>query len=248
MVAKLTKRKAKWLISFGENNGRVLVHSGESVKVGSELVHIDEVESDYIDFGQAAKTWSTTLKDSIRAKLRGARVNAGQEIIKGVKAIRDGVVAEIDEFMMARIESEIHKERVLRSPVKAVVGDIDKDSLSLKFEAFEVPLQGVVAGKVWGEGIFKLVSALSDITNQSKGTIIFMSNFNRSSLIKAEVLEAAGAVIMDEGKELNTISLKMPIALIDPRLFQEIKEQFGETQSYRMLLNSKSDRLLVVVQ
>lgn len=221
---------------------------GDRVGVGSALVRVVEKECELVDLSVPTRHWSAEVKNSIRQKLIGANVAANQELLKGIRVPQEGVVMDINEFMVAKIETALTHEKVHYSPVEAEVKEISETSLSLGFEAVELMVRGIIPGKAWGKGRFSIFSALVDITSAVKGQIVFMNSFNRGMVIKAEVLEAAGVVVKEEGKEVNAEELQIPIAAIDPATFQLAQERWGKETESRMLLNSKADRLLVVVQ
>lgn len=248
MDKTLSYKKTRWLFNFEGKVIEIKVKAGDKVVVGQELAIVEEEECFSIDLSPYILRWSEISKGALRNELSGKKIVSGEFLVKGLNSPVEGVIDKVDEFMVAQIKLLTVHQKVITSPVDSVVKEVNKTSMELAFRALDVPISGLVEGKVWGNSRLLIIDKLSAIDYSMKGGIGFTSEFDRAMLVKAEVVGLVGMVIVSEKSDFTVGNLQLLLGVIPSAVFKQVMSKLGEEKAYRVLLNTKMGRMLFAVQ
>ncbi|HRS22856.1 MAG TPA: hypothetical protein P5562_01760 [Candidatus Woesebacteria bacterium] len=240
--------RTRWIIRIGPKakikcQGKEMVDRGEVI-----LEESNEVFRNYdasVVLSRLPKEKIEALKRSWRGKdvKRGDLIGeVGGIIKKKIFAPVDGKLYDIDEFYNLVIKVEEKNKRIVRSPVRAKVGEISQKKVLLEFDARVIRGQGVVTGRTWGDSDLKEYSAMSDLNYASEGRIILVDNPDQTFITKAEVVGVVGLVV----RTIGEVEADIPILKIEPSNWEALLKMGEKNRLYRTFLNTKSERLLVV--
>lgn len=245
------KIKGKWLIEVPEG-AEVLVKDKSKVDVGDELIKVKGEEIRSYSVADAVEKLGEERVKKIVDKWRGKEVKEGQELggdgkLFGKKwySPGNGAVEGIDEFYNLHLRASVGEEKVIRSPLKAVVDRSDKKDLVLAFDAWEFKGQGLIEGKVWGECDFEIVRGINDLSSRRKGEVVLVEGVDELVGLKAEVVGVRGLVIL-ENETTEQTGDNLPILTVAEEVWKDLVKLTKKRS--RVLLNSKTGRLLVVIE
>jgi len=240
--------KTKWIVRVGpkakikceigdvvEQNQVILEEGNDILKVFDASVVLSKLSRDKIE------NINGSLKDKL-LKMGDVICETGGLINKKIFVPVEGIFCGIDEFFNMTIRIEEQDRKTVRSPVKAKVAEKDKEKLVLEFRADEIKGKGIVPGRVWGESDFKEYGLMSELNYECEGKIIMVSNTDAMFITKAEVVGVVGLIVKDE----KEIEADIPILKIGSADWDKLLQMGKENGLYRVLLNAKLDRLLIV--
>jgi hypothetical protein len=240
--------KTKWIIKTGPKS-KVKCKVGDVVEAG-QVVLIEG--TDVIKSYDASVVLSKLNKDKIESlninwknkeiKTGDVVCETGGLVNKKVFAPIDGVFCGIDEFFNMTIKIEEKDKKIVCAPVQSLVSECDKEKLVLEFKASEIKGKGIVQGRVWGNADFVEYNKLSDLDYNCDGKVIMAGNTETTFITKAEVVGVVGMII----KEEKEIEADIPILMINPDDWDNLLKMGKDKTLYRVLLNAKLDRLLIV--
>ncbi len=245
--ATLASHPIAWIVSYPVNGSEVLVTSGEMVTQGQRIVEIKEEDLALIDISHLVYGWTEPKKQILREQLEGKPELLHHLFGKKVTIPEQGVVTGLDEFMRVQIRTGVFRERTLYSPVSARVGELKPGTMRLHFQAWEFPISGTGMAKVWGNGDFRLLQRINDLHFSQEGQLVFCSRIDRAMVAKAAAVGVKGIVVVGNDMNLNLEGL-LPMAFLSSAAFQELEHTIKPQTTYRLLLNIKACRLMVVVQ
>lgn len=243
------KTKTKWGIKL-PSGSNILVKVGDMVEKDQVVAEAWVKKVEIFNFSSFFCKIGPEKLLEINDKFKGLFVNRGDLICsKGslfsgkICFPESGNFLEIDEFGNLKIELEDNKRKEIKAPVKSKVSKIEDGKLVLDFWVKEFKGEGLVEGKVWGDGEAKLINEFNQLTFDLESKILFTDNLDPTFLLKAEVVGVVGVVTTTKKDELKT---KMPIIYLDNDIWQSLLK-FSK-QENRFLLNSKLGRLLLVIE
>lgn len=239
----------------GKDNLAAEIKKGSKVEKGQVMATLEERSVYYIDLVGILKGWSTEKLNQWKSENIGKEFADGAVVIesggmfpKKVHTERQCVLIDIDEFGRAKFAYEDGDVKKVKAPVGAVVQKIETDKLTLGFEAVEVKGDGNGKGKTWGDGIKKKVSEASQMKAEMEGKVVFVDGVDQVKISKAEVIGVAALVIIsDKAVDWDEFVCDLPAVVISNEKYEYIRENI-DLSNCRMMLNSNSGRLLVVVQ
>jgi len=240
--------KTKWIIRVGPKakikcelgdvveQGQVILEEGNDVlKVFDASVVLSKLS------GEKIEDINNNFKDK-SIKMGDVVCETGGLMNKKIFAPIEGIFCGIDEFFNMTIRIEEKDKKIVRSPVKAKVAEKDKEKLVLEFRADEVKGKGIVLGRVWGESDFKEYSTMNELNYECEGRIIMTNNTDAMFVTKAEVVGVVGLIVKDE----KEIEADIPVLKVNSSDWDKLLLIGNEKRVYRVLLNAKLDRLLIV--
>lgn len=252
--SKISKINAQWLVRIKDPIEEMLVSPDKKVAEGEELVRLKHEDIKSFDVSMVVGSLTTESRQLINQQWTGKAIKKGEVLFqkggvfgKKVLASEDGEALGLDEFLNFSYKTSESKKYSLFSPVDANVLVVDDQKISLKFSAYELEGQGIVAQKIWGNGNLAKIDDLNAVTYRLAGRIIFVENISKTLIMKAEVVGVAGLVVIGEmGAASDDVAI--PILTMDREVYSAAVNKFGIETDYRMLLNSKVGRLLLVVK
>jgi len=246
---------AKWLINIGER-GNLLVKSGTKVVEGEILAKSVLEEIVPINVKKYWDGKNENEKLEILNNWKDKKWQAGEVILTegkmfGVKKILapgEGRILTVDEFgtLMFAIEGEM---REIKSPVAAKLVKGEKDKISLEFKANEYLGKGLVLGKIWAEMDNRCWEKSYEIGCFLAEKIILVGKVDNYFWEKAQAVGVAGVVCqVNENDEEVELGIDIPVLGLEEKEWQILKNDLKDKQDVRVLLNSKSGRLLVVLE
>lgn len=250
-----SKVSAKWLINIGER-GKLTVKPGTKVAEGETLAK--SVLEEIVPIN-VKKYWDGKKENEKRDILeiwKDKKWQSGEVIITigkmlGVQKILapgQGRILTVDEFgtLMFAIEGEV---REIKSPVAAKLVKGDKDKISLEFRANEYLGKGLVLGKIWAEMDNRCWEKSFEIGSFLSDKVILAGKVDNYFWEKAQAVGVAGVVyLVNENDEEEELGIEVPVLGLDEKEWQTLKNDLKDKQNVRVLLNSKSGRLLVVLE
>jgi hypothetical protein len=248
-----TSVKAKWLVRF-DSNSKLLVKLGDLVDLGQELlVHTKDIVKTYdlsMTLSKFHKDCLVKMQSQWSEKLVNTNdilINTGGLMPKKLFCPDNGIFVGVDEFLNLKIKVEEGEKRTVFSPVSGKVVKIDKEKISIEFSAFEIKGRGIVQGKCWGDGDFKPVEKISELNYEDEGKVIMSHNIDKYLITKAEVVGVTGVIVLDNGDEYASIESALPILALNQKDWAVLVAMgFKSESNYRVLLNAKLGRLLIV--
>ena len=245
------KINTKWVIRFPIGS-EVLVKVGDKVKENQLVVKSQFIKIDSINLSNFFGKFNNDKVQELNQKLKGTWCNNGELMCltgrffpKKICFPMSGNFVEIDEFGFLKIETKEDGKKEILASVNSLVSKIEIDKLTLEFKAIEFKGQGLVAGKSWGETEFTIVNDAKDLNSKLKNKIIFTNNLTNGFLLKSEVVGVVGVITNSElkGEEITT---EIPILKVDDLVWEKLIKYQGDHK--KMLLNSRLDRLLLVIE
>jgi len=244
--------RAKWLVRLNPNS-KSLVKVGDMISEGQDLViETKEIIKSY-DISFVLSKFRRESIDEMLTKWIDQPVNANDVLIdtrglmpKRLLCPECGVFGGIDEFGNLKIKIEEQNKHVIVSPVDGKIVKIDKEKISLEFQAFEVPGKGIVEGKCWGNSELKPIEKISELDFKYDDEIILSLNTDKSFITKAEVVGVAGIIILDNGSGCVNIESTLPILAVAQKDWDGLLTMGQKPEKTRILLNAKLGRLLIV--
>lgn len=250
-----SKVGAKWLINIGQR-GKLLVKPGAKVTEGEIIAKsvLEEVVS--IDIKNFWDGKNEAEKSDILTSWKEKKWHGGENILSygkmfGVKKITapgEGRILTVDEFgtMMFAIEGEI---REIKSPVAAKLVKVEKDKASLEFKANEYLGKGLVLGKIWAEIDNRCWEKSYEIGSFLSGKIILADEVDGYFWDKVEAVGVSGVIKrLDDDSEIGELGTEVPVLGLEEKEWQVLVNDLKDKQNARVLLNSKSGRLLLVLE
>jgi len=250
-----SKVSAKWLINIGER-GKLTVKPGAKVAEGEVLAK--SVLEEIVPIN-VKKYWDSKNEDEkkdILESWKDKKWQSGEIILTegkmfGVKKILapgEGRILTVDEFgtLMFAIEGEV---REIKSPVVAKLVKGEKDKISLEFKANEYLGKGLVLGKIWAEMDNRSWEKSYEIGCFLSEKVILAGEVDNYFWEKAQAVGVAGVVYkLDNSDEELELGIEVPVLGLDEKEWLTLKNDLKDKQNARVLLNSKSGRLLVVLE
>jgi hypothetical protein len=245
------KTKARWIINYS-TNPEILIKAGDKVAKNELLLKSKSKKVKLYSDPKISKL-SPDLWKKINDEAKGRILNKGELIYSsgGLMPVKiespvEGLFIGIDEFGDLQIELEEEEVIEITAPVKSEVISIEEGKLILEFEAIEYKGVGLVQGKTWGESDFKLRSRLLEIDYQNQGEVILTENIDQVMLSKAEVMGVVAMITNKEEIDLEKLKTNLPILSMEKNDWEEILKM--DNQKREIMLNSKTGRLLIVIE
>ncbi|MBU1130366.1 hypothetical protein KKE45_03560 [Patescibacteria group bacterium] len=252
----LDKVLAEWCLGFPSSVYEFSVKKGEMVNREDVLARSKKEEFKEFLADEWLLNWSgRKIRDELLA-LKGKKIKKGDLLLKKGKLFKkkllapvDGEIVDVDEFCNLKVKVEIGERENLLSPVKARVSKISKDELILEFEAWEVSGVCIFSGKVWANMSLFCLENVRDLGENMDGGVVFTKFLDEAFVVKAGVLGVGGIVWISD-KEVGDMDFvsELPVLKISSQLFDALKLVLNKDKRYRVLFNSESKRLLVVVE
>ncbi len=246
------KIKARWVIKL-PSGAKMAVKAGVKVAEGEVLASVVQGLVETVDMSLILHEIKAEEADIFRQTWIDKEVAEGEVLLKKgglfprvITSPKSGVVRKIDEFFNFEYWQKVNLSREIKSPVAAKVAELDKGRLVLEFSAFEFKGVGLTLGKVWSNGTIPLVEKISDLNHQMKGQIVALRNFSSVMLMKAEVIGIGGILVI--GEEVSDLKSEIPTMVIEEEEWDKLDAATERGGGARFLLNSKSGRLLAVVE
>ncbi len=247
--------KQKLKAHFGiplNSDTKLHVSEGNLVNKGEKLISFPTVEVKVYSDPKLKKLSSQVL-DQINQELKGKTVKKNDTLYKSkglfstiILVPQDGIFLGIDEFGNIQIELSNNEEKEVKSPVKAIVSKIDDEKITLEFDAVEFKGEGLIEGKAWGDTDLKIIDKLVDLNYEYDGNVILSREISQTFLTKAEVLGVTAVITDNKEIAQNNLDTNLPILFLENNEWNELFEYGGEKR--QVLLNSKSGRLLIVIE
>lgn len=244
------KIKAKWIIKRLE--GEVVVDQGQRLKFG-DLILRDNTE--IIKCFDCSDIFKKIKKETIKELLLpiiNRRFAKGEEMFKlgsffkkRIEAPIGGIFLGVDDFFNFMFKVVNDEIRDVFSPVEGVVDKIEKEEITIVFEAIEFFGQGLVEGKVWGNCDLKKTNSINELNVSFEGDIILTDNFEKCFLTKAEVVGVKAFLILEDEK-VTDLETSLPVLSLNQKEWDEL-QKYNDGLKRRFLLNSKIGRLLMVL-
>lgn len=240
----------KWVIRLPDN-AKVLVSVGDSVLKGQKVAEMDDIEIKSFNYSLIFKNFGQEKILSLNDSFKGNWVDEGS-----IFCITDGFLKkricfpisgdflEIDELGTLKIAIKQDKKREIFSPVKSKVSKIEDGKIVLDFWAKEFKGQGLVEAKSWAEGRIDVINKAEQLDSELDGGILFTNNLDRCFLLKAEVVGVSGVVTNQKDEEVEA---NLPVLYLEDNLWEELISNFDDKE-YQFLINSRSGRLLLVLE
>jgi len=248
--------KAKWSIRLG-NKVELKVKVGDDVIEGQVLGSSQTGELKLFDVSMVLSRFSREKINDFFASLVEKEVKTGDLMVdtggmfgKKIFSPSDGTFLGVDEFYNIKIKLDEEQKRIISSPVNGIVEKIDKEKMTIAFNAIEFRGRSIIDGKVWGNCSLDVVNKITDLDFRVKGKIILSSSLDNCFLTKAEVVGAV-AVLVHLGKDEvipDRINSDLPILGLDANEWDNLIWHQKEGKEKRMLLNSKNGRVLMVIE
>lgn len=245
--------RAKWLVRLGPNS-KSLVKVGDVISEGQELmVETKEVIKSF-DINFILSKVRKELIEAMVLKWNEKPVNIDDVLLetggfmsKKLMCPECGIFSGIDEFGNLKIRIKEGHKHIVVSPVAGKIVKIDKEKITLEFQAFEIKGKGIVEGKCWGNSDLKPIEKISDLDYQSEESIVMSCNIDKSFITKAEVIGVNGIIMLERGDECVNIESALPILAVNQKDW-EVLLTIGQKleKEARILLNAKLERLLIV--
>lgn len=250
-----SKVGAKWLINIGER-GKLTIKPGTKVAEGEILAKSVLEEIVPINIKNYWDGKNENEKKDILESWKDKKWQSGEIIfsygkmfgVKKIMAPGEGRILTVDEFgtLMFAIEGEV---REIKSPVAAKLVKGEKDKISLEFKANEYLGKGLVLGKIWAEMDNRCWEKSYEIGCFLSEKVILAGKVDSYFWEKAEAVGVAGVVYqVDDNDEDIELGIDVPVLGLDQKEWQTLKNDLKDKQNARVLLNSKSGRLLVVLE
>jgi hypothetical protein len=250
-----SKVLAKWLINIGER-GKLLVKPGAKISEGEVLAKSVLEEIVPIDVKKFWDSKNESEKLEILESWKERKWQGGEIILTwgkmfGVnKILAPGVgrILTVDEFgtLMFAIEGEV---REIKSPVAAKLTKGEKDKITLEFRANEYLGKGLVLGKIWAEMDNRCWEKSFEIGCFLSEKVILVGEVDNYFWEKAQAVGVAGVICqIDENDEEVELGVEVPVLGLVEKEWQALKNDLKDKQNARVLLNSKSGRLLLVLE
>lgn len=253
---KLQIKKAKWVAKIFED-AKILVKENEEIKKGDVLMTSEKGTVKSFDASFVLSRVPKEKLEEFTESWKGREIFEGDLLYGGsglfpkkIFSFYSGVFLGVDEFFNVHIEerNDIEKRKIL-SPVDGKIAKIDEENVTLEFRAIEFNGEGIIEGKAWGESSFKEVNKINDLNSSLDGQIIVTKNFDTAFLTKAEVVGIAGLIIDKNDKEkFDKIETRLPILALEKDEIEGLESKFNEEKEKRVLLNSKTGRLLISME
>ncbi|MDD4937751.1 MAG: hypothetical protein PHX34_01920 [Candidatus Shapirobacteria bacterium] len=245
------KIKAKWVMKL-PLEAKILVKLNDVVEEKQTIAVTEVKKIESFNFSSIFGKIRNEKLVGLNEKFRKVQVNEGDLICKtgGLFSSNkicfpiSGDFLEIDEFGNLKIEIKQNEKKEVLAPVRSKVSKIEEGKIVLDFWAKEFKGEGLVEGKVWGNGEVKLINQFNQLGTQLDYKILFTDNLDSSFLLKAEVVGVVGIVTSLKNDDLKT---KMPVIYLGNEIWQELFKNFSNGE-YRFLLNSRLGRLLLVIE
>lgn len=254
----LSKIKAKWVVRIPEENIKVTVKEGSEVKEGDVLAVL---KSAVIETFDASYLLSRLSKDNLGRMIdtwQGKKVAEGEVLFAGeglfskkVYSPIEGIFNGVDEFGNLLYEIEREEKREILSPVKAKISKIEKEKITMEFRALEIKGEGLGGERTWGDSNFEMITKIGDINSELAGKVILMPELSPAGIIKAEVVGVSGVVTLASDKNqdiLEGTGVNLPILALDSTEWKKVEALKDQNCCYRMLLNPRMGRVLLVVE
>lgn len=243
--------KAKWVIKFPKGS-EVLVKLDDRVEENQVVVRANYFKVESINLSNFFGKFNSDKIQELNQKLKGSWFNSGELICltggffpKKICFPMSGNFIEIDEFGFLKIETREDNIKEIIAPIDSIVSKIDIDKLVLEFEALEFKGEGLVAGKVWGRSDYIVINEAKELTANLKNKILFTNNLLNGFLLKAEVVGVVGVITNNELKE-EDLTTELPLLKLDNLVWEKLLKYQGTNK--KMLINSRLDRLLLVIE
>ena len=251
IIKFMKKTKTKWIIKIS-GEVKFLVKLGDRVVAGQVIAKVKPKIVESFNFSNFFGKMNQENLEKLNEKFKNTWVNSGELVCltggvfpKKICFPMSGNFVEIDEFGFLKIETKEDGKKEILASVNSLVSKIEIDKLTLEFKAIEFKGQGLVAGKSWGETEFTIVNDAKDLNSKLKNKIIFTNNLTNGFLLKSEVVGVVGVITNSElkGEEITT---EIPILKVDDLVWEKLIKYQGDHK--KMLLNSRLDRLLLVIE
>lgn len=254
IVTKQKKVKARWVVKLPQMS-KILVDRGDEVKVNSVLAEVEMGVVEVVDMSFFFNNIKEDEAEELKKTFINREVGVGEILrekkgmfTKSIVSPQAGVIKDIDEFFNFEYWQKVEGKREVRSPVGARVVEVSNEKIVLEFEAVEFSGESITAGKLWCEGKIESVDKLGDLNYQMKDRIIKCSNLSSTLLLKAEVLGVGGIILVCQ-EEIEDWQTKLPIVKMEEDDWDRLEEMVnGNKKAARVMLNSKTGRVLVVVE
>lgn len=246
-----SKNKASWIIKLPAKV-KLLVEVGDNVKIGDKLVVFSSHTIETFDYSGILTGLNDSKIEELNNLFKDKSVEEGEEFLSlgffknKICFPLTGLCLGLDEFKNLRIEKIENDKKEIFAPIEAKVSKIEEGKMVLEFGAKEYKGEGLNQLKAWGEGEIKIIDDIKFLNHELNNNILFTNNLDRAFLLKAQVVGVTAVVIFGNEK-IKEVEINLPLLRLDEQNWKEfMKENFGKNK--RMLVNSKMDKLLLVLE
>jgi len=254
-LSKAVVVNSKWIVRIPVGT-KVEVSEGMRVKKGEVLLTGEVAKISSYDVSTFLSRFSGGRLKELSDTLSGKEFKEGDLLFadgglfsKKLFSPCSGKFCGFDEFLNIQFQMIVGEKKKIMAPVDSKVLRIEKEELVLEFKSIKYEGMGLVLGKVWGESDLKIRNKMSELTSALAGKIVFATEASPAYVIKAEVVGVAGMVIPEPVEtDFKDFDVGFPIMSLAKTEWDNLMADQPPEGERRMLLNSRSGRLLLVVE
>lgn len=248
-----SKIKAKWIIKLSQK-ATLKVKTKEKIETGQLLGYQETDEIKLFDVSLILNKLSKEKIEEINVLLSGKHFALGElmwetagMVGKKIFSPIDGEFLEIDEFNNINFRVINDNKKEIISPVAGLIDKIEKDKLSIGFEAIEFKGKGLNESKAWGDFDFREINQISDLDYQQEGKVILCHKLDPCLVIKADVVGVVAIIYRLSENNGVRIESDLPILGVDEGEWDNILWRAKGKSGVRALVNAKLGRVLLVL-